>query len=164
MLLANVTCGPRLGRNPRINHLHACSPRRIQQALLVSYGTLHSVPIIIKDLSDPRVARFFPHAKIGMGIQLLHVNDNERRTPTRNGKIRQVWKDEGQTIFGNLAHHAPQSLRRRGSIASRSPSPSKLNPNTVRKMAVPGNSVSQGASRKNCIPKLSMDPQLASGG
>ena len=98
----------------------------------------------------------------------------------RNRKIGQLWKDKRQLIFRNLRHpyapvykhvgtikrrmNATSYRRSRGSIASRIPSPSRLKPKTVKKMAKPGNQVSHGASRMNCMPKFSIDPQLAAGG
>src|SRR5262249_35491279 len=64
-----------------------------------------------------------------------------------------------------LAHARPPVVRR-GSSASRSPSPKKLNAITVRKMAVPGASSIHGneVSTRWLRAAFSMLPQLAAGG
>ncbi len=52
----------------------------------------------------------------------------------------------------------------RGSKRSRRPSPSKLQPSTVRKIAAPWNQASQGASSMKPIALRSMFPQVGVGG
>src|SRR5580698_5173247 len=58
----------------------------------------------------------------------------------------------------------PSRHRPRGSSASRSPSPTRLNDSTHRKIASPGNTASQGACDRNRCAELSIDPQDGSGG
>src|SRR5229473_2724113 len=54
--------------------------------------------------------------------------------------------------------------RRRGSSASRRPSPNRLNPNTVTKIATPGKVATHHAEARNCRPSTIILPQLGSGG
>ncbi len=64
---------------------------------------------------------------------------------------------------GRTLHRALR-YRLRGSSASRSPSPSRLNASTVTKIASPGNTAIQGACVRNRCAMFSIDPQLGAGG
>src|SRR5438132_877659 len=72
----------------------------------------------------------------------------------------------GECGDGNLLVMRGQATHARnlGSRASRNPSPSRLKPSTVTKMATPGVVDRKLASRKNCMPKFSIEPHDASGG
>src|SRR5216683_5309199 len=61
-------------------------------------------------------------------------------------------------------HLGPYAQRRRGSSASHSPSPSRLKPNTVRKIAMPGSAATCGATLRYCRLAASMLPQSDVGG
>src|SRR3954463_3713979 len=60
----------------------------------------------------------------------------------------------------DVARAQHQAVRRRGSSASRSESPKRLNPNTAMLIAMPGAIASHGARSRNCMPApRSMRPQ-----
>jgi hypothetical protein len=63
-----------------------------------------------------------------------------RTTPERTEWTHET---DGEHAHGNFDSY---SIRRRGSSASRSPSPTKFSPMTVKKMAAPGPKTSHGAS------------------
>src|SRR3982075_833534 len=58
----------------------------------------------------------------------------------------------------------PLACRRRGSAASRKPSPTKLNDKTASVIASPGNVAIHGATSTYCRPSARMLPQLGVGG
>src|SRR3546814_16577200 len=68
--------------------------------------------------------------------------------------------DEDRRVAGKN----PQGQSPRGSRASRSPSPSRLKPNTTRKIATPGHTDIHGACVRKFLAVLSMLPQRGSGG
>src|SRR5215471_12153761 len=70
-----------------------------------------------------------------------------------------------ENVQDDEAHGSDQSpARRRGSSASRKPSPKRLNPSTVTKIATPGKVATHHAEARNCRPSTIMLPQLGSGG
>src|SRR5690606_18151503 len=60
--------------------------------------------------------------------------------------------------------HRSHLVRERGSIRSRSQSPSRLTESTSRNNAAPGKATIQGARSRYSRPTLMIDPQLGSGG
>src|SRR5262249_51639994 len=67
------------------------------------------------------------------------------------------------TTCGTHCYHGERP-RKVGSDASRSPSPNRLKPSTVTKMASPGNVAIHQAEARNCRPSTTMLPQLGKGG
>ena len=66
----------------------------------------------------------------------------------------------GFFVIKNQTHHTLN----RGSMASRSASPNRLMPSTVKMIASPGNTPSHHALVRYSLPWLSMPPQLGVGG
>src|SRR5262249_57569352 len=76
--------------------------------------------------------------------------------------------DHRREPMANVARHGipleVETYLRRGSSASRSPSPKRLKPRTVTKIASPGKSASQALAWMNATLALRSQPQLGVGG
>jgi hypothetical protein len=125
--------------------------------------------------SDPQVRRRLPHlAELYLPprwirhrsgrrrlVQCAPSEPKDRQLPSAFASLESVRDDSRrlQPQFNRRAIH-----RSRGSSASRSPSPSKLNESTVRKIASPGHTAIHGAPTIKRCAALSMLPQDGAGG
>src|SRR5215831_2347370 len=127
--------------------------------------------LALKKVMSPGMAR--RNVPPGLGDWAGAGIDQHARTPTRLRRATQrlrIWASFGIVRTGSFEGAilwAPDPFAhifRRGSSASRRPSPKRLKARTLRKMAAPGKRQIQGLISRIIRPALRSQPQLGVGG
>ena len=79
MLPPHIACVTRLRGYAREDHLDPRPPRGVYQSQLRRKGALDSRPVLGKRLGVASLARRPADAPIRMGIDILHINHDQRR-------------------------------------------------------------------------------------